>query len=270
MPSKGTDSDSDDLRSVRRDSTMNNRFTDRYRKVLQIANQEAQRFNHEYIGTEHILLGLVREGSGMAANVLKNLNIDLRRIRLEVEMIVQSGPEIVTMGKLPYTPWAKKVIEQAIEEAHDLNVCYVGTEHLFLGILRAEDAVAHQVLLNFGLSLELVRTKVLDLLGPEFTSSKRKADRTNQIARLAKTSWRTWNDGTVERLAQVINEEKRWGDLPILGDALIDAGCNDEEILSHCRHPGRHVNGCWVLDLFIEKRERKPFPLSWLFGNRNK
>jgi ATP-dependent Clp protease ATP-binding subunit ClpC len=87
---------------------MYERFTDRARKVMQLANQEAQRFNHEYIGTEHILLGLVKEGSGVAANVLKNLEVDLRKIRLEVEKLVQSGPEMVTMGKLPQTPrmWA--------------------------------------------------------------------------------------------------------------------------------------------------------------------
>ena len=93
---------------------MYERFTDRARKVMQLANQEAQRFNHEYIGTEHILLGLVKEGSGVAANVLKNLEVDLRKIRLEVEKIVQSGPDMVTMGKLPQTPRAKKVVEYAI------------------------------------------------------------------------------------------------------------------------------------------------------------
>ena len=87
---------------------MYERFTDRARKVMQLANQEAQRFNHEYIGTEHILLGLVKEGSGVAANVLKNLEVDLRKIRLEVEKLVQSGPEMVTVGKLPQTPRAKK------------------------------------------------------------------------------------------------------------------------------------------------------------------
>ena len=96
---------------------MYERFTDRARKVMQLANQEAQRFNHEYIGTEHILLGLVKEGTGVAANVLKNLDIDLRKIRLEVEKIVQAGPDMVTMGKLPQTPRAKKVIEYSIEEA---------------------------------------------------------------------------------------------------------------------------------------------------------
>ena len=124
------------------------RFTDRARKVMALANQEAQRFNHEYIGTEHILLGLVKEGSGVGANVLKNLDVDLRKVRLEVEKLVKSGPDMVTMGKLPQTPRAKKVIEYAIEEARNLNHNYVGTEHLLLGLLREHDGVAAQVLMT--------------------------------------------------------------------------------------------------------------------------
>jgi len=141
------------------------RFTDRARKVMALANQEAQRLNHEYIGTEHILLGLVKEGSGVGANVLKNLDVDLRKVRLEVEKLVKAGPEMVTMGKLPQTPRAKKVIEYAIEEARNLNHNYVGTEHLLLGLLREHDGVAAQVLMNLGLKLEEVREEVLNLLG---------------------------------------------------------------------------------------------------------
>ncbi len=144
---------------------MYERFTDRARKVMQLANQEAQRFNHEYIGTEHILLGLVKEGSGVAANVLKNLEVDLRKIRLEVEKLVQSGPEMVTVGKLPQTPRAKKVIEYSMEEARNLNHSYVGTEHILLGLLREQEGVAAQVLMNLGLKLEDVREEVLNLLG---------------------------------------------------------------------------------------------------------
>ena len=121
---------------------MYERFTDRARKVMQLANQEAQRFNHEYIGTEHILLGLIKEGSGVAANVLKNLEVDLRKIRLEVEKLVQSGPDMVTMGKLPQTPRAKKVIEYSMEEARNLGHNYVGTEHILLGLLREQEGVA--------------------------------------------------------------------------------------------------------------------------------
>ncbi|MEK6644101.1 MAG: Clp protease N-terminal domain-containing protein, partial [Planctomycetota bacterium] len=141
------------------------RFTDRARKVMALANQEAQRFNHEYIGTEHILLGLVKEGSGVGANVLKNLDVDLRKVRMEVEKLVKSGPDMVTMGKLPQTPRAKKVIEYAIEEARNLNHNYVGTEHLLLGLLREQDGVAAQVLMNLGIKLEEVREEVLNLLG---------------------------------------------------------------------------------------------------------
>ena len=141
------------------------RFTDRARKVMALANQEAQRFNHEYIGTEHILLGLIKEGSGVAANVLRNLEIDLKKIRIEVEKMVQSGPNTATMGKLPYTPKAKKVIELAFEEARSLGHNYVGTEHLLLGLLREQEGVAARVLMNLGVKLDDVREEVLSLLG---------------------------------------------------------------------------------------------------------
>ncbi|MBM4082024.1 MAG: NDP-hexose 4-ketoreductase, partial [Planctomycetes bacterium] len=143
------------------------RFTDRARKVMQLAKQEAQRFNHEYIGTEHVLLGLVKEGSGVAANVLQNLDVELKRIRLEVEKIVQTGPELVQAGNLPLTPRAKKVLELSLEEAKNLGHNYVGTEHLLLGLLRENDGVAAQVLINLGLKLEDVRDEVLSLLGAE-------------------------------------------------------------------------------------------------------
>ena len=141
------------------------RFTDRARKVMALANQEAQRFNHEYIGTEHILLGLVKEGSGVGATVLKNLDVDIKKLRLEIEKQVKSGPDMVTMGKLPQTPRAKKVIEYAIEEARSLNHNYVGTEHILLGLLRESEGIAAQVLMELGLKLEDIRQEVLNLLG---------------------------------------------------------------------------------------------------------
>lgn len=144
---------------------MYERFTDRSRKVMQLANQEAQRFNHEYIGTEHVLLGLIKEGSGVAATVLNNLGIDLRKIRLEVEKIVQSGPDMVNMGKLPQTPRTKKVIEYAMDEARKLNHNYVGTEHILLGLLREEEGVGCQVLKNFGLDTQKIQEEVKTLLG---------------------------------------------------------------------------------------------------------
>ena len=141
------------------------RFSDRARKVMQLANQEAQRFNHEYVGPEHLLLGLIKEGTGIAANVLKNLDIDLRKVRHEVEKLVRSGPDTVTMGRLPQTPRSKKVLEYAMEEARNLSHNYVGTEHILLGLLREQEGVAAQVLMNLGLQLEEVRREVLSLLG---------------------------------------------------------------------------------------------------------
>ncbi len=141
------------------------RFTDRARKVMALANQEAQRFNHEYIGTEHILLGLIKEGSGVGANVLKNLGVDLHKVRVAVEKQVTPGLEMVAMGKLPQTPRAKKVIEYAIEEARNLNHNYIGTEHLLLGLLREQDGVAATVMMNLGLKLDQIREEVLSLLG---------------------------------------------------------------------------------------------------------
>ncbi|MDD3586341.1 MAG: ATP-dependent Clp protease ATP-binding subunit [Thermoguttaceae bacterium] len=138
---------------------------------MQLANQEAQRFNHEYIGTEHILLGLVKEGAGVGASVLKHLGLDLRKIRMEVEKLVRSGPDLVTMGRLPQTSRAKKVIEFAMGEARSLNHNYVGTEHLLLGLLKEQEGVAAQVLMNLGLRLDDVRREVLNVLGPPPGSS---------------------------------------------------------------------------------------------------
>ncbi len=146
---------------------MFDRFTDRARKVMQLARSEAMRFNHDYIGTEHILLGLIQEGSGVAANVLKNLGLDLTKIRHEIEKSVKAGPNMVTIGQLPFTPRAKKVLEFAVEEATALGHNYIGTEHLLLGLLRETGGKAAQVLLNLGVRLQEVREEVLELLGAD-------------------------------------------------------------------------------------------------------
>jgi hypothetical protein len=143
---------------------MYERFTDRARKVMRLANQEARRLRHEYIGTEHILLGLAREGSGVAAHVLKNLGIDLDKIRLETGKLVLCGPDMI-YGVFPLTPRARKVLEYAIDEARNLNHNYVGTEHLLLGLLREHKGVAAIGLRNLGLTTEKVREATLALLG---------------------------------------------------------------------------------------------------------
>ncbi|MEZ5964715.1 MAG: ATP-dependent Clp protease ATP-binding subunit [Planctomycetota bacterium] len=146
---------------------MFDRFTDRAKKVMSYARQEAQKFNHEYIGTEHVLLGLVQEGSGVAANVLKHMSVDLEKIRHEVEKIVKTGPTTVTMGQLPFTPRAKKVLELSMEEASQLGHNYIGTEHLLLGLIRESEGIAAQVLMNLGVKLEEVREEVLEFLGAD-------------------------------------------------------------------------------------------------------
>ncbi len=143
------------------------RFTDRARRVMQFAHQEALRFNHEYIGTEHILLGLIKEGNGVAATVLKKSGVDLRKARMEVENLVSSGPDVVTMGRLPQTPRAKKAIEHAMEEARLLDHQYVGPEHLLLGVIQVHDCVGIQVLMNLGVKTEDLREDVLTTLGQD-------------------------------------------------------------------------------------------------------
>jgi len=146
---------------------MFNRFTERARKVILLAKEEAKRFNHDYIGTEHILLGLVREGEGVAAAVLASFGLSPEKIRLEVEKLVQPGPSTVISGDIPFTPKAKKVIELAMEEARALGHNYIGTEHLLLGLIREGEGVASQVLMNLGMELSKVREEVMNLLGSE-------------------------------------------------------------------------------------------------------
>src|SRR5690349_16924346 len=143
-------------------------FTDRVRKVLQMAREEAARLHHEYVGTEHILLGLIREGEGVAAAVLQNLNVDLEEIAQRIEETVKKGKAAAATGPdLPYTSRAKKVLELAMAEARELNHSYVGTEHLLLGLLREEKGIAAQVLTDAGVSLEASRAETLRLLGSD-------------------------------------------------------------------------------------------------------
>ena len=140
------------------------KFTERARRVLTLAQEEAQRFNHNYIRTEHFLLGLVREGDGVAARVLNNLGVELADVRAKVEFIIGRG-EALRMGEIGLTPRAKKVVEYAVDEARRLNHHYIGTEHLLLGLLREGSGIASGVLESLGVSLERVRAEVLQVLG---------------------------------------------------------------------------------------------------------
>ena len=140
-------------------------FTDRVRKVLQLARQEAARLRHEYVGTEHILLGIIREGEGVAAAVLTNLNVDLEEISEKIEETVKQGKAAAQAGPdLPYTSRAKKILEFSMSEARELNHRYVGTEHLLLGVLREEKGIGAQVLTDAGVTLETARSEVLRVL----------------------------------------------------------------------------------------------------------
>jgi ATP-dependent Clp protease ATP-binding subunit ClpC len=158
---------------------MYEKFTDRARRILQLADEEAQRFKHEYFGTEHILLGLVKEGNGVAARVLKDLHIDLLATRLEVEKLIKKGVGFAASGRSPQTSRAKKVIEYALEESRDLHHDYVGSEHILLGLLRVQEGVAAVALTNLGATVEGTRSQILALLGPGISipSDSRSTDR---------------------------------------------------------------------------------------------
>lgn len=146
-------------------------FTPRAQQVLALARKEADRFNHNVIGTEHLLLGLIKLGQGVAVNVLQKLGLDLDTVRLEVEKQVGTGPDQKMMGSIPYTPRVKKVLALAQKEAKALNHTYVGTEHILLGLLREGDGVAARVLKNLDVDIELTRKEVLKELDPNFAAA---------------------------------------------------------------------------------------------------
>src|SRR5437016_621782 len=149
-----------------------NNFTPRAQQVLQLARKEADRFNHNYVGTEHLLLGLIKLGQGVAVNVLQKMGLDLETVRMEVEKQVGSGPETKIVGNVPYTPRVKKVLALAGKEAKALNHSYVGTEHILLGLLREGEGVAARVLKSLELDIERTRNEILKELDPNFTPSE--------------------------------------------------------------------------------------------------
>jgi len=164
---------------------MFNRFTERARKVIILAKEEARRFNHDYIGTEHLLLGLIREGEGVAAAVLQKMGLSLDSIRLEIEKLVQPGPSTQIIGDIPFTPRSKKCLELAAEEARSLGHNYIGTEHLLLGLVKEGEGVAAQILLNFGLDLNRLRSEIMDILGsatPGFGAAQEQASKSKTPA----------------------------------------------------------------------------------------
>ena len=181
------------------------KFTDRARKVLTLAQDEAQRFNHNYIGTEHLLLGLVREGEGVAARVLENMNVELAKVRTAVEFIIGRGDRPV-VGEVGLTPRAKRVIELAIDEARRLGHNYIGTEHLLLGLVREGEGIAAGVLESLGVNLDKVRHEVIRVL-----SQSSSAGPTPETKRASKTP-------TVDQLGINLTDAARAGKLdPVIG-----------------------------------------------------
>jgi ATP-dependent Clp protease ATP-binding subunit ClpA len=148
-----------------------NKFTERVRRALSLAQEEAQRFQHNYIGTEHLLLGLARQQDGIAAQVLKNLGVELDKVRSTVEFIIGRGDHII-LGEISLTPRAKKVIELAVDEARQLNHPYIGTEHLLLGLVREGEGIAVGALESLGVSLVSVRAETLKIIKHEETPNK--------------------------------------------------------------------------------------------------
>src|ERR1700727_3071355 len=153
-----------------------NNFTPRAQQVLALARKEADRFNHNYVGTEHLLLGLIKLGQGVAVNVLQKMGLDLETVRMEVEKHVGSHPETKMVGNIPYTPRVKKVLALAGKEAKALNHSYVGTEHILLGLLREGDGVAARVLKTLEVDIERTRNEVLKELDPNFASGEAESE----------------------------------------------------------------------------------------------
>ena len=243
---------------------MHDKFTERVRKVIYLAREEAARLQHDYIGTEHLLLGVIREGEGIAATVLNNLGLDLDRIRQEVENMVSASGGTMTIGEIPFTPRAKRVLELAVEEARSLGHNYVGTEHLLLGLIREGEGVAAQVLLELGVDRKRVRVDTLKLLGGT-PSSGQAAERGEEraetpalnqfgrdlttLAREGKLDPVIGRENEIERVIQVLSRRKK--NNPVLsgepGVGRCDGGplaAVGREVLVRCGR-GRRWFGRW-------------------------
>ncbi len=201
---------------------MFDRFTERARKVMGFARREAQRFHHEYIGTEHILLGLIQEGQGVAANVLKSMAVDLEKIRREIEKIVKAGPSLEPSVQIPFTPRAKKVVELALEEAGNLGHNYIGTEHLLLALLREQEGIAAHVLRALGVRLDEVREEVIEFLGgaPQEESEEEMEDLGHSAAAEAPATPGKSKTPALDTFGRDLTESARREELdPVIGRA---------------------------------------------------
>jgi len=199
---------------------MQERFTERVRKVISLARQEAVRLHHDYIGTEHLLLGLVKEGEGVAAVVLTNLGVNTEDLRRAVENAVDIGSETLVLGEVPLNQEARSCLNYALDEARKMNHTYIGTEHLLLGLLREERGVACQILQSLGMDIELVRNETTRLLGGEKGPGQQKS-RTKtpsldyfsrdltQLAREDKLDPIIGRESEIERIIQILARRKK-------------------------------------------------------------
>jgi ATP-dependent Clp protease ATP-binding subunit ClpC len=211
---------------------MFNRFTERARKVLVLAKEEARRFNHDYIGTEHILLGLIREGEGVACAVLQNIGMDIGRLRAEIEKLMSPGAAASVLGDIPFTPRAKKALELATEEARSLGHNYIGTEHILLGLLREEEGIASQVLFSLGVDIRKAKNEIAALLGgaagASHSQTKRSASKTPALDSFGRDLTKLQKEGEldpvigrraeIERVIQVLSRRTKNNPV-LLGEA---------------------------------------------------
>src|ERR1051326_2036853 len=201
---------------------MHDKFTERVRKVMYLSREEAARLQHDYIGTEHLLRGVIREGEGIAATVLNNLGLDLDQIRQAVESVVSPSGGTLTLGEIPFTPRAKRVLELAVDEARQLGHNYVGTEHLLLGLIREGEGVAARVLAELGLDRKKVREETLKLLGGSPSGGQAEREEKmetpalnqfgrdlTQMARDGKLDPIIGRESEIERVVQVLLRRKK-------------------------------------------------------------
>ena len=232
---------------------MHDKFTERVRKVMYLAREEAARLQHDYIGTEHLLLGILREGEGIAATVLNNLNLDLDQIRQAVENMVSSSGGTLTIGEIPFTPRAKRVLELSVDEARQLGHNYVGTEHLLLGLIREGEGIAARVLLELGVDRKKVREETLKLLGGTPSASGSRDEREEraetpalnqfgrdltEMAREGKLDPVIGRDDEIERVIQVLCRRKKNNPVligePGVGKTAIAEGLAQDRTTTRC------------------------------------
>ncbi len=195
-----------------------NNFTPRAQQVLALARKEADRFNHNFVGTEHLLLGLIKLGQGVAVNVLQKLGLDLETVRMEVEKQVGTGPDQKMIGNIPYTPRVKKVLALAAKEAKNLSHTYVGTEHILLGLLREGDGVAARVLKNLDVDIEQTRQEILKELDPNFATQEETASAESSAEKPAPEKKGEVKTPALKAFGRDLTEIARKGEMdPVIG-----------------------------------------------------